>query len=785
MAKELTGDEKEMLRKKNQRKMLKQFYQGSAEAADAGFNPYDINGSDFNPDLYLNKLLKECTLTDLMDKEQEIYKQIQALDGEMQTLVYENYNKFISATDTIRKMKNDFKRMEEEMDHLSSNMATIAKFSSSIAGTLQGRREQMIKLSSTHSLLKKLQLLFELPPRLKACIENESYEEAVTYYTKAQKVLKQYKHMPSFSGIHDDCAAIVEVLRERLRKKFHQPEVTSRELSGVVELLFQLREPTSSLCTDYLLNARRPLDRDIKELQRQVQMLVDPTTQGTVERNGKDALLDLPMHILEFTNMACNCIITGLCNIIESYTDLFINRLPLEYYENGETDAAVVQKLKAFLDEIMLQLLDVMEQRVAAESRRVDNSVLVKALDRFCQKLQALTKMMPAADYSQQSIHIVEQAARDQCAFSLHTLRHFFAERLTDVRHNLALPRTVGQDSLSLADLHAGLHNLILDQVQSLLRGLRAFVQAEVEFAKRANFQDMFCMEVHEGIVVAFIHAINNISLEFCETAGEKSGGTPPSLLLLLSRFSVEMKNTLVSQLLGMADEQFGIPDAKSLTPASQLIQETSDVAQTLIDQFVRVQGLLISQMLRKSVEARDWMNALEPRNVRAVMKRVVEDVTAVDVRVGQLYEEGARHERSSDSSRRTYPYSASGRAHWSARWPSSVDHSLLSNIQKLFSEKIDIFTTVEFSRVSVMTGIIKIGLKTFLECVRLKTFSRYGLQQVQVDTHYLQLYLWRFVSDENLVHVLLDELMGSAIHRCFDPMLMEPSVVEVICERG
>jgi len=39
--------------------------------------------------------------------------------------------------------------------------------------------------------------------------------------------------------------------------------------------------------------------------------------------------------------------------------------------------------------------------------------------------------------------------------------------------------------------------------------------------------------------------------------------------------------------------------------------------------------------------------------------------------------------------------------------------------------------------------------LQTFLECVRLRTFSRYGLQQIQVDTHYLQLYLWRFVADE------------------------------------
>lgn len=39
-----------------------------------------------------------------MQKEHHIYRQIQSLDSEMQTLVYENYNKFISATDTIRKV---------------------------------------------------------------------------------------------------------------------------------------------------------------------------------------------------------------------------------------------------------------------------------------------------------------------------------------------------------------------------------------------------------------------------------------------------------------------------------------------------------------------------------------------------------------------------------------------------------------------------------------------------------------------------------------------------------
>ena len=41
-----------------------------------------------------------------------------------------------------------------------------------------------------------------------------------------------------------------------------------------------------------------------------------------------------------------------------------------------------------------------------------------------------------------------------------------------------------------------------------------------------------------------------------------------------------------------------------------------------------------------------------------------------------------------------------------------SIDNSLMSNIQKLFSEKIEIFSAVEFSKVSVLTGIIKISLK-------------------------------------------------------------------------
>jgi hypothetical protein len=249
----------------------------------------------------------------------------------------------------------------------------------------------------------------------------------------------------------------------------------------------------------------------------------------------------------------------------------------------------------------------------------------------------------------------------------------------------------------------------------------------------------------------------------------------------------------MTKQLLSAADEMFFIEDTSNLTSPTKVNDLFGEVAKRLLEHYVKAQGHVLSQMLRKSVETRDWLNTVEPRAPRAVMKRVVEEITLVDRQAGALFEEGQRQARSSDSSRRTRP-SASVARSWSAAANAAagggsggkpLDASLASNIQRMFVERIDVFGPVEFSRVAIVTGVVKIALKTLQECVRLRTFSRFGFQQVQVDTHYLNLYLWRFVSDEALVAHMLDEVMSSAVHRCAEPSGMEQSIVDTICERA
>uniref|UniRef100_A0A8C6LQ24 Vacuolar protein sorting-associated protein 51 homolog n=1 Tax=Nothobranchius furzeri TaxID=105023 RepID=A0A8C6LQ24_NOTFU len=744
--------------------MLKLYYglneEGKAPEQPESLNPCDINGPHFDPELYLNKLRKECSLAELMDQETCMVKQIRSLDSDMQTLVYENYNKFISATDTIRKMKNDFKKMEDEMDCLSTNMAAITDFSARISGTLQDQHAQITKLSGVHMLLRKLQFLFELPARLNKCLELQAYAQAVSFHRRARCVLQQYSHLPSFKGIQDDCHAIMEKLAQELRQKFRDGGTSAKDLSECVELLLQLDEPAEELCDKFLSHARSRLELDLQSLEAEIK--------------------PYPASKKEFIDRGCNEFVSSLCLVITSYQELFIN-----HAQTGEL-------LHTFVDDLTTRYFSLVERRIQEEKGVSDNSLLVRALDRFHRRLQAVSKLLPGSAVPNRGTEIVIRAATERVKQYLCALQNFYMDSLTDVRQALATPRlsVAGDAPASLPELLSSLSASILNQIKSVLASVHLFTAKDITFSNKPYFKGEFCSQgVRESLVVSFIKFVCQSSRNFCESAGDKGGSTPPALLLLLSRLCLDFETSTISYILTLTDEQFLVQHHSPITPVTALCAEAREAAQKLLNHYVKVQGLIISQMLRKSVETRDWVNTIEPRNVRAVMKRVVEDTTSIDVQVGLLYEEGVRKAHSSDSSKRTFSVYSSSRqqARYAASYTPSapMDTNLLSNIHKLFSERIDIFSSVEFNKVSVMTGIIKISLKTFLECVRLRTFGRYGLQQIQVDCHYLQMYLWRFVSDENLVHFLLDEIVGSSAHRCLDPSPMEQSVIEVICERG
>ncbi|XP_019849380.1 PREDICTED: vacuolar protein sorting-associated protein 51 homolog [Amphimedon queenslandica] len=783
---EATDDADRQMRRRK-RGYLRMYYgvtdegTGGASAREPA-NPLDIDSSGFKVDQYMEKMLRNLSLTDLYDKERKVKKETLQLDSNMQHLVYENHSKFIKASETIKEMKDDFQRLEDGMSKLSSRIEGIRSSSNSINEALSERKQQIAKLSSVHHLLKKLQFLFELPGRLNKCLERRAYSQAVNYYVKAQKVLEQYKHLPSFHGIQHDCLAIIDELKTLLKGRLDDQQSSPKMIAEAVDLLLQLQEPPQALCQQYLDNSRRQLESDLLKVETAAKTL--PSSTGNDEEDG------VVVDAVEFVGVVCNGFLGNMSLIIQSCFDMFIRKKSVCH----STDVAVVSKeaLVVFVQELMSRCSSLINDKLTLEAKMLNSAHLARALDRLSGKLHTLDQLLPSAGIYSNCQSMIKMVVHIHTESHAHCLLQNFSSTVTDIRQEIATFKGATPSSTPpLSDHSTALYAAIKTGLDSSLTNLLEFISPDINFTMQDGFRKEFCLKcVRQEVVVDFLNSVIRVCKEFTESSRETVTSYPPSLILILAGVMHQLERSHISYLVSYADEKFS-PFEKGKNPATpidSIVTEAKTTAELLINHYVRMQGQVLAQMIRKSVETRDWLNTIEPRNVRSVMRRMVEEVTVIDKQVGLLFEEGFRKSDGSETSR-TFTYSVTkggnGGYPYSSSHSGLGDSSLLSNIQKLFFEKIEVFGNVEFTKLSIVTGVIKIALKALVECVRLRTFGKYGLQQMQVDAHYLQIYLWRYVSDEQLVRVLLDEVISSTIGRCRDPVLMEQSVVELICENS
>ncbi|KXX80741.1 Vacuolar protein sorting-associated protein 51 [Madurella mycetomatis] len=65
----------------------------------------ELDSPAFNPAAYTTHLLATSSLADLLRTYTHVLSEMRALDAEKKALVYDNYSKLISATETIRRMR--------------------------------------------------------------------------------------------------------------------------------------------------------------------------------------------------------------------------------------------------------------------------------------------------------------------------------------------------------------------------------------------------------------------------------------------------------------------------------------------------------------------------------------------------------------------------------------------------------------------------------------------------------------------------------------------------------
>eukprot|EP00983_Pelagomonas_calceolata_P096867 1158181-Pelagomonas_calceolata.AAC.2 len=83
---------------------------------------HEVPTNWFPPNRHVAQMLRNSSLEQLLGEHRSTAKDIKNLESDIQQLVYENYSKFISATDTIRAMKTRVDGAMPELHHLKSTM---------------------------------------------------------------------------------------------------------------------------------------------------------------------------------------------------------------------------------------------------------------------------------------------------------------------------------------------------------------------------------------------------------------------------------------------------------------------------------------------------------------------------------------------------------------------------------------------------------------------------------------------------------------------------------------
>lgn len=172
----------------------------------------DLDSIDFSPPQHTYNLLTTANSQSLLRTNEELSQSIRLLDSTMQTLVYENYSKFIHATDAIRSIGLSVTTSEEGLANLSSAMERMEVATQEMDGKLRMGRENVAEKLRVKRLLRRLTRLLELPDMLQSFVKEKRYRLAMKDFLDAMMILE--RHSEGFESLKSIEASCREIVRD-------------------------------------------------------------------------------------------------------------------------------------------------------------------------------------------------------------------------------------------------------------------------------------------------------------------------------------------------------------------------------------------------------------------------------------------------------------------------------------------------------------------------------------------------------------------------------------------
>jgi hypothetical protein len=190
---------------------------------DNELSPNDLDAATFDARQYTEQLIQTDSIQRLLEEEEQLALQVRTLDSTMQTMVYENYSRFIDATDAIRSIGVHVTANEQALQQLSLSVHQLDEQSRALEDTLGPLRDQVAEKIRVRRLLTRLDTLLKLPATLQHYLDEGQYQTATTSYASAAPILAKHSQgFESLQKIEAECQAILQTLRRTVQNKLRQ-----------------------------------------------------------------------------------------------------------------------------------------------------------------------------------------------------------------------------------------------------------------------------------------------------------------------------------------------------------------------------------------------------------------------------------------------------------------------------------------------------------------------------------------------------------------------------------
>lgn len=731
----------------------------------------NIDSEKFALDIYVDGLLRNKSLEHLLQYGNVTVAEIKSLDSDMQMLVYENYNKFISATDTVKRMKNRVESVESQMMWLEDSLRTVTKASDGVHLSISTRRRQLERLSGAQKHVAKLQFLLNLPASLQRYVRDDQLDAAVQDYRRARRILSAMAQVDSLQGIHDEATLIMRGLSQSLGMKLEQT-LSSKALVSTTRLLLQLDGDEASLLREFLARRCRALHEALASFSPPwagVTVVVQTAatanaSQGATldDHHGSDRQVDVSSEVAQAGN-------TFVQHVIELCSDW--HQLSLSD-EPARGSACLNQHAKetvlfAALHELTASFIEACARQLKADSVRPDQ--LLSGLCSLVGSVGELDQLVPRARIAPRAVRVAEQLAKRAIFRQLQSLQ----VQLTELSDGLPESNSAGlpcslQHLLCTAEAAAVMHvQDTLDAAAPLLLPLCELLGIRAEGMAR--------------YLVTRLHvAVQSMAHIRIKAASDATGMLARAglFLKLVYRGVPQVSPLLAAKLLPRS-----VVSAAVVFDEVPMIREMQLRADVLMQRFVEVRAQLLTLDVIRRMQTTYSSRCSAPREVSQLVQAILVELNAMHTLTVQVISVEPRHTRLPQGA---FPATSSHVQFTSERGQIRRSSTAIEkDVQRIFTRKVLFQTGIDGNQAfaKLTAHVAKLTVQCLVEEVRLATFTRSGFQQLQLDFLMLRWVLPPIAGCENSLVPLIDESLTSCQERCLECAIMEHATLQSLCE--